>query len=639
MASSDLQRKLTAVLAADVVGYSRLMGEDPEATVAALTDRREVFFRYTEEFHGRIVNAPGDSILAEFASVLDAVSCAAEVQRELAEGNAELPEARRMEFRIGINLGDVLVKDGDLYGDGVNVAARLESIAEPGGICISGKAYEEVKARLPLHFEYIGKKSVKNIAEPVPAYRVRSQPGAAAHRVTAARRAAGAKWRKAVVAVVALLVAAGLGYGGWTFFQGRSESRALALFEKGAAFPLPDKPSIAVLAFDNLSGDPEQEYFSDGLSENIITRLARLTEMFVIARNSSFKYKGKQVDVRQVGRELGVRYVLEGSVQKADGRIRITAQLIDAATGNHLWAESYDRELRNVFAIQDEITLKVVTELEVKLTTGGRARIHAQTTKNFEALDYLLQAEKLFVLFRKEANLQARNLLTKAIELDPKFAHAMARLGYTYLMEIWFRWTDDPAQSLAQAEELASRARAVDETAYLSHIVLSRVHALKGQLDPAIAANRRAIEAAPNNAIGYTMLSHLLVWAGKPREGVALINKALRLEPYRGSALLYHAGDAYYFTGRFDEAISWYAKCLQRRQRGGLARRCRQMLIASYMEAERDKEARAAARKLLEFKPDFTIETAAKTLKANPFKDYSFLDRHLDLLRKAGVPE
>ncbi|MCH9047004.1 MAG: adenylate/guanylate cyclase domain-containing protein [SAR324 cluster bacterium] len=364
MAASDVQRKLAAILSADVQGYSRLMGEDEAATIEALTASREVFSSYIEQYRGRVVNAPGDSILADFASVVDAVGCAVEIQRELAERNAELPDDRRMDFRIGINLGDVVVKNGAIYGDGVNIAARVESLAEGGGICISGSAYAQVRNKLKLEYEFLGKKEVKNIDEPVPVYRVLSVPGAAAHRVIRAKKKLAARWGKAALAVAVVLVVGVGGFLAWNYYQQRELQAALAAFEKEAALPLPDKPSIAVLAFKNMSGDPEQEYFSDGISENIITRLAGLSDMFVIARNSSFKYKGKQVDVRQVGRELGVRYVLEGSVQKAGERVRITAQLIDAATRAHLWAGSYDRVLKDIFAVQDEITRTIVARVE-----------------------------------------------------------------------------------------------------------------------------------------------------------------------------------------------------------------------------------------------------------------------------------
>ncbi|MBW7998534.1 MAG: adenylate/guanylate cyclase domain-containing protein, partial [Candidatus Glassbacteria bacterium] len=396
MDPSDTHRKLTAILSADVAGYSRLMGADEEATIETLTAYRKVFLSYIENHRGRVVDAKGDAILAEFSSVVDAVSSAVEIQRELAAKNAALPDDRRMDFRIGINLGDVVVKDDVIYGDGVNVAARLESLAEPGGICISRPVYDQVESKLKLEYDFLGEQQVKNIAKPVRAYKVLLEPGQAPTRTERALRKLARGWRKAALAATVTVLVALVAALAWNLYRQSVSDSALAAFEKEAAFPLPNKPSIAVLAFDNLSGDPEQEYFSDGLSENLITTLAKIPQLFVIARNSSFKYKGQQVDVRQVGRELGVRYVLEGSVQKAGDHIRITAQLIDAATGNHLWAGSYDREQKDIFQVMDDVTWQVVKELEVKLTYGEMVRHAMKGTKNFAALEIYLKAVHKF---------------------------------------------------------------------------------------------------------------------------------------------------------------------------------------------------------------------------------------------------
>ncbi len=333
------QRKLTAILCADVAGYSRLMGDDEEATIETLTAYRKVFTSEIKKHRGRVVDAKGDAILAEFASVVDAVNGAVEIQRKLAEQNAELPDERRMDFRIGINLGDVVVKDGVIYGDGVNIAARVEALAEPGGICISRPVFDQVESKLNLECEYLGEQKVKNIAKPVRAYKV---------NLTQPERGEQVEQPEAV--------------------------STASLVPDGISLELPDKPSIAVLAFENMSGDSEQEYFSDGIAEDIITDLSKLSELFVIARNASFSYKGKAVLPQQVGRELGVRYILEGSVRKAGNRVRINAQLIDASTEKHLWAERYDRELKDIFALQDELTEKIVRALDVTLISGEQAR-------------------------------------------------------------------------------------------------------------------------------------------------------------------------------------------------------------------------------------------------------------------------
>ena len=460
MASTEVQRKLTVILVSDVVGYSRLMGDDPEGTLTTLTTYRQVFFDKINEYKGRVVNAPGDSLLAEFGSVLDAVSCAVDIQRDLAERNLELPDHRRMDFRIGVTLGDVLVKEEALYGDGVNIAARLESLAEPGGICISGKAHTEIGNRLPLHFEYFGEQVVKNIAEPVKVYQVLSKPGAAAHRVVRAKRGVVRAWKKVGLAVAVVLILAGGAILGWNYYQERSYKAALAAFEKKVAYPLPEKPSIAVLAFTNLSSDPNDEYFSDAISENIITSLSKIQRLFVTARTSSFSYKGKAVNLRQVGKELGVRYVLEGSVQKANGRVRITAQLIDASTGKHRWAERYDGELKDIFALQDEITEKIVGALQMQLTTEEVTRVRQNTTKNFAAWESYAIGIREFNRISVESFIVSRVYFAKALELDPGFGAAILGLGWTYYKEGRFPGAtiQTIAQPLEQAAELARRA-------------------------------------------------------------------------------------------------------------------------------------------------------------------------------------
>jgi TolB-like protein/class 3 adenylate cyclase len=364
----EFKRRLTAILSADVEGYSRLMREDEEATIRTLKTYRAAMRDLIRQYRGRVVDSPGDNILAEFASVLDAVNCAVEIQRELAERNSEVPETRRMQFRIGVNLGDI-VEDGErIYGDGVNIAARIEGLAEAGGICISGTVYDQVKHKLGLEYEFQGEQTVKNIPEPIRAYRVLSYPGAAAHRVFKAKKAVGKTWRNVVVAIAAVLVIVVGALAIW-YFHLRPSPMEVASVEK-MAFPLPDKPSIAVLPFVNLSDDPKQEYFADGMTDDLITDLSKISGLFIIARNSTFTYKGKPVKVRQVAEELGVRYVLEGSVRRADDRVRINTQLIDATTGGHLWAERYDGNIGDVFALQDKITQKIVTALVVKLTPG-----------------------------------------------------------------------------------------------------------------------------------------------------------------------------------------------------------------------------------------------------------------------------
>jgi adenylate cyclase len=416
-----IERRLAAILSADVKGYSRLMGEDEMATIRTLTSYRALMTTLVQQRHGRVVDSPGDNLLAEFASVVDAVQCAMEVQQEIKARNADLPASRRMEFRIGINLGDVIVEQERIYGDGVNIAARLESLADPGGICLSGTVYDQVEGKLALNYEPLGEQAVKNITRPVRVYRVQVEEVEP----------------KGVTP--------------------RRDGSPLPGVEQAQALSLPDKPSIAVLPFVNMSNDSEQEYFSDGITEDLITDLSKLSGLFVISRNSVFLYKGKAVKPKQVSQELGVQYVLEGSIRKAGNRVRITAQLIDAATGYHVWADRYDRDLQDIFAMQDEVTKRIVTALEIKLTEGERQRLGYVPTGSLEAYDYYLRGLECHSLATEKDNTQAQEMLEKAIQLDPQFALAYACLGWNYF-ERWVLGWNQGAEMLEHAFALAQQA-------------------------------------------------------------------------------------------------------------------------------------------------------------------------------------
>jgi len=419
VAEFEVTRKLTTILAADVVGYTRLMRADEEATLKTLGEYRDVIDGLIARHEGRIFSTGGDSVLAEFGSVVEAVRCAISCQEEISSRNAELADDRKLIYRMGVNVGDVMLRDGDLFGDGVNVAARLEGLAEAGGVCISGSVFEQIKHKLSLGFEDMGQQQVKNIAEPVSAYRlVPGRVSVSAGATAAATSSRVRHWRiPAMAAAVALIFAAG-GLAIWRPWEPRMESASL----ERMAFPLPDKPSIAVLPFVNLSGDATQDYLGEGIADNIITALSRISEMFVIARTSTFTYKGKAVKVQQVAEELGIRYVLEGSVQRSGDRVRVTAQLIDALTGHHLWAERYERELKDAFSLQDDITLNVVTELAVKLTEGAGARIQRGNTNNPEAYQLVRRGIDHFFRFTKEDNAEARRMFQKAVEVDTNYA-------------------------------------------------------------------------------------------------------------------------------------------------------------------------------------------------------------------------
>ncbi len=463
MTTQEIKRKLTAILSADVKGYSRLMGEDEEWTVRTLKTYKEVIRNLVGQHRARVVDSPGDNVLAEFASVVDAVECAVDIQEDLKTRNAELPKNRRMEFRIGINLGDVIEDGEQILGDGVNIAARLESLSEAGGICISGTAFDQVKNKLNLGYKYLEEQAVKNIAEPIRVYRVLMEPEGAG-KVIGERKAKPRKWQNPVSILVAILIVVAAVVVIWRLYLHPTRPPVEVASKEKMAFPLPDKPSIAVLPFVNMSGDKEQEYFSDGITEEIITALSKVPHLFVISRQSTFTYKGQPVKVKQVSEELGVRYVLEGSIRKSGDKVRITAQLIDALTGHHLWAERYDRDLKNIFALQDEITLRIISALQVKLEGVERSGLPIKGTDNLEAYLKLLQSAHQSGRFTKEGNIQARRYAEEAIALDPKYAEAYLRLGATLIMDLSYGTTESPEKSLRRAEESVQKALVLDDS-------------------------------------------------------------------------------------------------------------------------------------------------------------------------------
>ena len=633
MATRDVERKLTAVFVTDVAGYSRLMGDDHDATVHTLDTYRQVFSDYIQQHKGRVVNAPGDSILAEFGSVMDAVGCAVEVQRELAERNADLPEARRMRFRIGVNLGDVLVKNGELFGDGVNIAARLEALADPGGICISRNVHDQVKSRLNLEYEYLGEHEVKNIAEPVRAYRVLTTPGAAAHRVVGAKRALEGRWRRTALMLAAgLVLVVGLVAAGY-FLQPWDAP------EQADTASISAKPVIAVLAFDNLSGDKEQEYFSDGISESIITRLARLEEVVVIARNSSFKYKGKAVGIQQVGQELGATYVLEGSVQKVAGKVRIHAQLIETATDKHVWAEQYDRELKDVFAVQDEITRRVVDKLGAKLIWGESAVGEIEDTKSPEAYDLLLRARSLQYTREKESTFRAIQLLERAIELDPEYSRAFALLGDFYLHQSLNSWTERPDNAFKRAEELAELALTIDKSEPEALRLSARLHIQKGDHKKAIALSRRALELEPNNYMAQEQLAWKLDLDGQYEKALQLYAQAMRIFPHPPVVLRMKEGWVNLHAGRYETAERIFRTFLQPPMKTNRMNRMAHLgFILSLMFQGSEAEAHREAEKYKKI-PEFPFKELAARFRKLGFKDPKRLEREFAMWRKAGFEE
>ena len=531
MSTEMFERKLTAILSADVKGYSRLMRMDEDETVRTLTAYRKAIAGHVVKYRGRVVDSPGDNLLAEFGSGLDAVNCAVEVQRELAERNKALPPERQMEFRIGVNSGDVIPEGERIYGDGVNIAARVEGLAEGGGISISGTVYDSIEGKLGLEFEYQGTYEVKNIDKPIRVYRVLFYPGAAAHRVVKAKEAVGRFWRNVVLVMTALLMVGAGAVAFWHFYL--RAPRVEPASEKRMAYPLPEEPSIAVLPFENMSRDPKQKYFTDGLTEEIITSLSRIPHMFVIARNSTFTYKGKPVKVQQVAEELGVRYILEGSVRKSGDRVRITAQLIDALTGRHLWAERYDRELKDLFALQDDITLNILKALEVKLSPGTGQGLTEKGTESLDAYLKLLAALASGHRGTKEGNITRRKLSEEAIALDPEYPRAYLMLSATHLMDILYGTGESPEKSLKMAEELVKKALSLNDNSAWGHAFLGRIYLTQREYEKAIAEGERALSLNPNSDFVQAALAYTLRNAGKPERAVALMKRAIRLNPSR----------------------------------------------------------------------------------------------------------
>ena len=624
------KRKLSAVLSADAKGYSRLMGEDESGTVRTLKEYREIMGKLIQQYRGRVVDSPGDNLLAEFASVVDAVDSAVEIQKELKLKNEELPENRRMEFRIGVNLGDVVDDGESIYGDGVNIAARVESLADGGGICISGTAYDQIGKKLPFGYEYLGEQTVKNIEKPVRIYRVLMEPEAAG-KVIGEKRFLGRISRRAAISTIIILLVVAIGVIGWNIYLYQSKKIEPAALDK-MSYQLPDKPSIAVLPFVNMSEDPKQEYFSDGLTEEIITALSKVPKVFVIARNSTFSYKGKSVKVNQVAEELGVRYVLEGSVRKSKDRVRITAQLIDAIKGHHLWAERYDRELKDIFAVQDEITIKILKSLQVKLTDTGYWASFAKGTDNLEAYLKWLEAYLHFLRVNKDDNALARQKAEEAIAIDPNYVAAHTTLAFTLALDARYGWSKSPKQSMARAIDIAKKAMALDDTYPAIHRLLGYIYLMKGQYDEAIAEQEKAIALSPNYAAAIAFLGMSQVYACEPEEGIRTLQKAIRLNPIRPPTYVYFKlGRAYRMMGQYNEAISEFKKALQGSPNSpgawiGLA--------STYSLLGQEEKAREAAAEVLKVNPKFSSE---RFIMALPFKNQSENERIIKALQKAGL--
>ena len=626
MAKEGYKRKLTAILSADVKGYSRLMGEDDEATVRTITAYREVITEVVQKYRGRVVDSPGDNILAEFASVIDAANSAVEIQGELKTRNAELPEDRKMEFRIGVNLGDVIHDEDRIYGDGVNVAARVESLADPGGICVSGTVFDQIESKLPLGYEFLGEQSVKNISKPVRIYKALMDPEAVG-KVIGEQRVEPRRGQRVALLVLTVLL---LIVGGLLIWRSVSPPVEVASVEK-MAFPLPDRPSIAVLPFVNMSDDPKQEYFSDGITEDIITTLSKVPKLFIIARNSTFTYKNRSVKVQQVAEELGVRYVLEGSVRKAGEKIRVSVQLIDAVKGYHFWAERYDRDLKNIFALQDEIAMKVLTVLEVKLVGGQFSLFISRGTDNLEAYLKVLQGREFYERQDRENNFLARQKFEEALALDPNYAAAYNLIARTHFMDVWLGSSISPKTSLMTAIELTRKAIAIDDSLADSHGLLGYLYSLTRQHDEAIVEGERAVQLDPNSSTSYLWLGASLLYVGRKDEAVAMMEKTIRLNPMPPSSWYVFLGSALYNAGRYDEALTAARKAIELSPNNIFAHL---VLVVTFSLAGRDEEGRSAAAEVLRIQPNFSVDSFAKRL---PYKDPTDVKRIVEAMCKAGL--
>ncbi len=627
MSAPDQSRKLAAILAADVVGYSRLMAADEAATVRALNAARDVFRDRITHHGGRLIDTAGDSVLAEFRSVVEAVRCAVAIQDKISAQNTDVADERKMRFRIGVNLGDIIEQDdGTIYGDGVNVAARLEALADPGGVMLSDDAFRQVDGKVDLAFADAGSHVVKNIAKPVRAYRV----------VLAGTAAPKAK-RKVVplVAVLVLLIAvAGVG---WYWTQNRPTVEADTASVDRMAFPLPQEPSIAVLPFDNLSGDAAQDFIADGLSENIISALSQARGMLVIARNSTFTYKGKPVKVQRVAEDLGVQYVLEGSVQVSGDQIRVTAQLIDALTGRHMLSERYDRALDDVFAVQDEITLNVVSALQVELTEGTQAVAWRGGTDNVEAWALFQQALILSRRYTKEDNTLSRELLQKAVGLDPSFALAWVYLAWSHWSDARFGWTADYDDAVDRMASAATQAFEIDPNLPDVYLILARVATMKHHdLGEALGLARKAVELNPNHSIAIAEYGVQLRYSGYPGQAIPQFQKAMRLSPHYPAWYANSLAISYIDNGNFDAAIPLGKEFIDRTP--GVNTWGHETLLMAYAGLERLSDAQAVLNQALERNPDFSIQELQKHFDREPF-DRAIWERRVALFRKAGVPE
>ena len=637
MVTPKIDRRLTAILMADIVAYSRLMQHDESGTVACLrTYQKDYLAPLLVEHHGRIVNEVGDAVLCEFASVVGAVECAAELQARMREQPLSISSGEPIQLRIGVNLGEVLVERDGLFGDGINIAARLQSLAQPGSICVSGKVRDEVAGKLVHRLVAMGQHRVKNIAEPIAIFRVEIVPNAARPLPLLLELRSGARlrwWPLAGLGAVAL--AAGIGMLVW---EQTRDTRQHAGDRGG------DRPSIAVLPFDDLSASRDQQYFADGIAEELITGLAKFPDLVVIARNSSFTYKDRPIDIRKIGSELGVRYVVEGSIQRADDQVRVVTQLIDADSGGHLWAESYDRPMNAIFVIRDDVTQSVAGVL---MGTGGKlekaevSRLAAKDPVNLTAYEYLMKGWYEWRKFTREANLAARGYFEQSRQSDPNYARAYAGLAWTYASEYDFEWTDDYDETLRMALELAVTAVRLDANDYRSQWALGWTHLYNREHDAAMANYARARQLNPNDGELLAEMANLLIYVGRPQQAIEQLEEAMRLNPFHDDWYVEYLGWAYEEAGRPHEAVETLHQVI-----GPNPGKDQLWLLRTLAAALADPavgrmaEAHDIAAKILAIEPNFTLSAHRRYVEETfPYRSAAQVDRWIAALRRTGLPE
>ena len=627
MPDRQFNRKLTAILSADVEGYSRLMSLDDAETVNTLKSYREKIRCRVQANRGRVVDSPGDNLLAEFISAVDAVKCALEIQDEIKKCNASLPDDRKMVFRIGINLGDV-IEDGDrIYGDGVNIAARLEGLAKGGGICISGNTYEQIQNKVPVGCEFIGNQAVKNITNPVPAYRIWKDLDATTCTVHVAVQRKPKKAVLTVAAVVVILLGGGAAFMKYSPFStspppGDHAARSLGNLS-------PAKPSIAVLPFTNLSNDADQEYFSDGMTNDIITDLSKFRELAVTASTTVFKYKGKTPNIKELGDKLNVKYILEGSVQKAGDRVRINAQLIDTASGNHIWAQRFDRQIGDIFELQDEIIETTVRKLAVKVHQSERALAMRKSTGNLEAYDYYLQAYHHHYQRTLDGNIEARKLFQKAIEIDPNYAAAYVGLAKVRTWFVNFGYTEFPNVVLQEALDLAKKAVQLDDSNAGAHGELGYIYMRFGEYDLAESELQKAIDLNPNDYISYRHMGAVMLYSGRPDGALEWYKKHFEFDPDISAGGYMNVGIAHYLKGDDEQAIHWLK---QAATKWPTFLGCHILLASIYGQTGQMDLAEAEKAEILRISPFFKLDFYGQAYK-NP----AHREKIVAGLRKAGL--